>query len=158
MDADNIMEQAQALEEKAENGTLGETDIMNGTLNDPYNDTDKIVKVGKIDDGTIEKYTDKSGKEHTKEGTNIIVVEKTGVTGNKYHRMFVEVGFLTPAKAGKKYHMSGAMKVNYKYDHQVYATQKEGTSEKTGKQYKFISLALMENNDIKKAEGNDTPF
>ena len=158
MDADNIMEQAQALEEKAENGTLGETDIMNGTLNDPYNDTDKIVKVGKIDDGTIEKYTDKSGKEHTKEGTNIIVVEKTGVTGNKYHRMFVEVGFLTPAKAGKKYHMSGAMKVNYKYDHQVYATQKEGTSENTGKQYKFISLALMENNDIKKAEGNDTPF
>ena len=158
MDADNIMEQAQALEEKAENGTLGETEIMNGTLNDPYNDTDKIVKVGKIDDGTIEKYTDKSGKEHTKEGTNIIVVEKTGATGNKYHRMFIEVGFLTPAKAGKKYHMSGAMKVNYKYDHQVYATQKEGTSEKTGKQYKFISLAMMENNDIKKAEGNDTPF
>ena len=158
MDADNIMEQAQALEEKAENGTLGETEIMNGTLNDPYNDTDKIVKVGKIDDGTIEKYTDKSGKEHTKEGTNIIVVEKTGATGNKYHRMFLEVGFLTPAKAGKKYHMSGAMKVNYKYDHQVYATQKEGTSEKTGKEYKFISLAMMENNDIKKAEGNDTPF
>ena len=158
MDADNIMEQAQALEEKAENGTLGETEIMNGTLNDPYNDTDKIVKVGNIADGTIEKYTDKSGKEHTKEGTNIIVVEKTGATGNKYHRMFIEVGFLTPAKAGKKYHMSGAMKVNYKYDHQVYATQKEGTSENTGKQYKFISLALMENNDIKKAEGNDTPF
>jgi len=159
MDADNIMEQAQALEEKAENGTLGETDIMNGTLNDPYDSTsDRIVKVGRIYDGTIETYTDKSGQERTKEGTNIIVVEKTGATGNKYHRMFVEVGFLTPAKAGKKYHMSGAMKVNYKYDHQVYATQKEGTSEKTGKEYKFISLAMMENNDIKKAEGNDTPF
>ena len=159
MDADNIMEQAQALEEKAENGTLGETQIMNGTLNDPYdNSSDRIVKVGRIDDGTIEKYTDKSGKEHTKEGTNIIVVEKTGATGNKYHRMFVEVGFLTPAKAGKKYHMSGAMKVNYKYDHQVYATQKEGTSEKTGKEYKFISLAMMENNDIKKVEKDDIPF
>ena len=158
MDVDNIMEQAQALEERAENGTLGETQIINGTLNDPYNDTDKIVKVGRIDDGTVETYTDKSGTEHTKEGTNIIVVEKTGATGNKYHRMFIEVGFLTPAKAGKKYHMSGAMKVNYKYDHQVYATQKEGTSEKTGKEYKFISLAMMENNDIKKVEKDDIPF
>ena len=159
MDADNIMEQAQALEEKAENGTLGETEIMNGTLNDPYDgSSDRIVKVGRIDDGTVETYTDKSGQERTKEGTNIIVVEKTGATGNKYHRMFVEVGFLTPAKAGKKYHMSGAMKVNYKYDHQVYATQKEGTSEKTGKEYKFISLAMMENNDIKKVEKDDIPF
>ena len=158
MDVDNIMEQAQALEEKADNGTLGETQIINGTLNDPYNDTDKIVKVGRIDDGTVETYTDKSGTEHTKEGTNIIVVEKTGATGNKYHRMFIEVGFLTPAKAGKKYHMSGAMKVNYQYDHQVYATQKEGTSEKTGKEYKFISLAMMENNDIKKVEKDDIPF
>ncbi len=159
MDADNIMEQAKAIDERVENGSYNQTDIMNGTLNDPYdNSSDRIVKVGKIDDGTVETYTDKSGQEHTKEGTNIIVVEKTGATGNKYHRMFVEVGFLTPAKAGKKYHMSGAMKVNYKYDHQVYATQKEGTSENTGKQYKFISLAMMENNDIKKAEGNDTPF
>lgn len=160
MDADNIMEQAQAIEQKADDGTLSESDIMNGTLNDPYeNSSDRIVKVGRIDDGTIEKYTDKSGKEHTKEGTNIIVVEKTGATGNKYHRMFVEVGFLTPAKAGKKYQMSGAVKVNCKYDHQVYATQKEGTSENTGKEYKFISLAMIENNDIKKAEGNeDIPF
>ena len=46
--------------------------------------------------------------------------------------------------------MSGAMKVNCKYDHQMYATQKEGTSEKTGKPYKFISLALYENDGINK--------
>ena len=90
MDADNIMEQAKAIDERVENGSYGQTDIINGTLNDPYdNSSDRIVKVGKIDDGTIEKYKDKSGKEHTKEGTNIIVVEKTGATGNKYHRMFV---------------------------------------------------------------------
>jgi hypothetical protein len=160
MDADNIMEQAKAIDEKVENGTLGQTEIMNGTLNDPYdNSSDRIVKVGNIADGTVETYKDKNtGETKKKEGTNIIVVEKTGANGNKYHRMFVEVGFLTPAKAGKKYHMSGAMKVNYKYDHQVYATQKEGTSENTGKEYKFISLALMENNDIKKTEGNDIPF
>jgi hypothetical protein len=150
------MAQAKAIDEKVDNGTLGESEVMNGTLNDPYNDTDKIVKVGRIDDGTVETYTDRDGNQHTKEGTPIIVVEKTGASGNKYHRVYVEVGFL--AKAGKKYQLSGSIKVNQKYDHQVYATQKEGTSEKTGGQYKFISLAMYENDGIKKSEGNDVPF
>ena len=158
MDVDNIMAQAKAIDEKVDNGTIGESEVMNGTLNDPYNDTDKIVKVGRIDDGTVETYTDRDGKHHTKEGTPIIVVEKTGASGNKYHRVYVEVGFLAPAKAGKKYQLSGSIKVNQKYDHQGYATQKEGTSEKTGGQYKFISLAMYENDGIKKSEGNDVPF
>ena len=61
MDADNIMEQAKAIDEKVKNGTLGQTEIMNGTLNDPYdNSSDRIVKVGNIADGTVETYKDKN--------------------------------------------------------------------------------------------------
>ena len=144
MDAEDIMNQVQQINEGKQ------SEPMNGTLNDPFNDADKIVKVGTIDDGTVETYQNKdTGETVTKEGTNIIVVEKTNAKGNKYHRVYAEIGFLTPAQAGKNYQMSGAMKVNYKYNHQMFATQKEGTSEKTGKPYKFISLVLYKNDDIK---------
>ena len=146
MEVDNIMNKV----EEEVNKSKQSDDAMNGTLNDPYNDSDKIVKVGTIDDGTVETYQNKdTGETVTKEGTNIIVVEKTNAKGNKYHRVYAEIGFLTPAQAGKNYQMSGAMKVNYKYNHQMFATQKEGTSEKTGKPYKFISLVLYKNDDIK---------
>ena len=145
MDVDDIMRQVNDIENNSQSY------VMNGTLNAPFNDSDIIVKVGTIDDGTVETYRDKNtGETVTKEGTNIIVVEKTSATGKKYHRVFAEIGFLTPAQAGKNYQMSGSMKVNCKYDHQMYATQKEGTSEKTGKPYKFISLALYENDGINK--------
>ena len=151
MDVDDIMKQVKEINDG------NSSDVMNGTLNDPFNESDKIVKVGTIDDGTVETYQNKNtGETVTKEGTNIIVVEKTSATGKKYHRVFAEIGFLTPAQAGKNYQMSGAMKVNCKYDHQMYATQKEGTSEKTGKPYKFISLALYENDGINKNREENT--
>lgn len=146
MEVDNIMNKV----EEEVNKSNQSDDAMSGTLNDPYNDTDKIVKVGTIDDGTKETYIDKkTGKTKEKKGTPIIVVEKTNASGNKYHRVYAEIGFLTPAQASKSYQMTGAMKVKYKYDHQMYATQKEGTSEETGKPYKFISLVLYKNDDIK---------
>ena len=151
MDVDDIMKQVKEINDG------NSSDVMNGTLNDPFNESDKIVKVGTIDDGTVETYQNRNtGETVTKEGTNIIVVEKTSATGKKYHRVFAEIGFLTPAQAGKNYQMSGAMKVNCKYDHQMYATQKEGTSEKTGKPYKFISLALYENDGINKNREEST--
>ena len=53
MEVDEIMNQVKDIEQRADNGTLGQSEVMNGTLNDPYNDTDKIVKVGRIDDGTV---------------------------------------------------------------------------------------------------------
>ena len=78
MDVDDIMRQVNDIANNSQ------SDVMNGTLNDPFNDSDRIVKVGTIDDGTVETYKNKStGETVTKEGTNIIVVEKTSATGKK---------------------------------------------------------------------------
>ena len=55
MDVDDIMRQVNDIESD------NQSDVMNGTLNDPFNDSDRIVKTGTIDDGTTLRGTPELG-------------------------------------------------------------------------------------------------
>ena len=113
---------------------------LSGTLNDP-NETDVLMKVGKIDDGS--KYKRK-----------VCVLQHMGQDGKQYYAIYEFGGFisLTDEKLKKDYKIDGNINLDGK-DYSLWGYEKTGESQK-GK-YDFISLSLAVK---KETDENGTPF
>jgi len=142
MEVDEIMNQVKDIEQRAENGTLQQSEAINGTLNEAR-ESDELIKQGKIDDGS--EY-----------GKQICVVKQFNRAGEQYYSVYERVGYIAIADEQNKYDIYGAMNTNNK-EYKVYGYKKSGTSQ-SGNQYEFISLVLHEKDDIKKVEKDDVPF
>tara|TARA_R100001591_G_scaffold114844_1_gene129709 strand:+ start:1813 stop:2262 length:450 start_codon:yes stop_codon:yes gene_type:complete len=131
-------EQIKSLEEKQE---LAEK--LSGTLNDP-NETDVLMKVGKIDDGS-------------QFGRMICVLKRTSQNDKKqYYVVFEMKGFVsrTDPILKKDYIIDGNIVLDGK-DYALWGYEKTGESQK-GK-YDFISLSLAVSKEEKTNE-NGTSF
>ena len=116
-------------------------DRMSGTLNEPM-ETDTLMKVGKIDDGS-------------QFGKMICVLKRTSRTsGEQYYVVFEQKGFVsrTDPELKKDYIIDGNINLDGT-DYSLWGYEKTGESQ-NGK-YDFISLSLAVK---KETDENGTPF
>ncbi len=110
---------------------------IDGSLHEPYEGT-SIVKEGTFKDGCVMSYLHE-GKLETKEGTNIIVVEKRSKKGGKYYKIYADIGFVFQSQDDKTYDMNGYINNTFQYNHNIYLYKRNGTSE-NGNTYDFIGV------------------
>ena len=128
----NSLEEKQELQEK-----------LSGTLNEP-NETDVLMKVGKIDDGS-------------QFGKMICVLKRTSRnSGEQYYVVFEQKGFVsrTDPNLKKDYIIDGNIVLDGT-DYNLWGYEKTGESQ-NGK-YDFISLSLVVKKE-KETDENGTPF
>ena len=118
-------------------------DRMSGTLNEPQ-ETDSLMKVGKIDDGS-------------QFGKMICVLKRTSRnSGEQYYVVFEQKGFVsrTDPDLKKDYIIDGNIVLDGT-DYNLWGYEKTGESQ-NGK-YDFISLSLVVKKE-KETDENGTPF
>tara|TARA_R100001443_G_scaffold19422_2_gene30978 strand:- start:2386 stop:2817 length:432 start_codon:yes stop_codon:yes gene_type:complete len=118
-------------------------DRMSGTLNEPQ-ETDSLMKVGKIDDGS-------------QFGKMICVLKRTSRnSGEQYYVVFEQKGFVsrTDPDLKKDYIIDGNIVLDGT-DYNLWGYEKTGESQ-NGK-YDFISLSLAVKKE-KETDENGTPF
>tara|TARA_R100001129_G_scaffold186030_2_gene176163 strand:+ start:363 stop:803 length:441 start_codon:yes stop_codon:yes gene_type:complete len=114
-------------------------DSFKGTFNDPES-TDKLVKVGKIDD-------------NSQYGRMTCVLNRTSrYNGKDYYGVFVHVGFISPAKDDANYDLNGSFNLNG-VDYNMYGYKKTGES--ASGQYEFVSLQFHKKEEKQEEQTNE---